>query len=228
MNKMNILIIEDEIKLKSFLDEALKKEGHNTNGCENIHEVENVLLNHDFLPDIIIMDRLLGNYDASSMIQKLKNKFSDCKILVLSAINTSDEKARILDLGADDYMSKPFSLPELLARMRVLGRRTSNPNNTMYAKAGDILIDVKSRIVTVAGKRLDLTHKEYLVLYTFLQEPGKVYNKIELMNIIWDVSTSADSNVVEVTIMNLRKKIEAAASSVKVASKRNIGYWVEA
>lgn len=225
---MNILIIEDEIKLKSFLDEALKKEGHNTNGCENIHEVENVLLNHDFLPDIIIMDRLLGNYDASSMIQKLKNKFSDCKILVLSAINTSDEKARILDLGADDYMSKPFSLPELLARMRVLGRRTSNPNNTMYAKAGDILIDVKSRIVTVAGKRLDLTHKEYLVLYTFLQEPGKVYNKIELMNIIWDVSTSADSNVVEVTIMNLRKKIEAAASSVKVASKRNIGYWVEA
>ncbi len=225
---MNILIIEDESKLKSFLDDAFKKEGHATNGCENVQDIEQILVSGSFLPEVIIMDRLLGNFDSSSMIQKLKNKFNDCKILVLSAINTSDEKARILDLGADDYMSKPFSLPELMARMRVLGRRTSSPYSSMYAKAGDILIDVKSRVVTVNGKRLDVTHKEYLVLYTFLQEPGKVYNKIELMNIIWDVNTSVESNVVEVTIMNLRKKLEAAESSVKISSKRNIGYWVEA
>jgi DNA-binding response OmpR family regulator len=162
------------------------------------------------------------------MIGKIKSKFPECKILILSGINSTEEKAKVLDLGADDYVSKPFSLPEVLARIRVLGRRATPINPQLQIKAGDILIDVKSRIVTAAGKRLDLTHKEYLLLSTLLQELGKVYSKTELMSIIWDVNSAVESNVVEVTMMNLRKKIESVNSTLKISSRRNVGYWVDA
>jgi len=225
---MNILIIEDEGEVRSFLIEALKGDQHQTYECASIQDIEKVINGNLFNPDVILMDRLLLHIDSTLMIGKIKTKFPECKILVLSGINSTEEKAKVLDLGADDYVSKPFSLPEVLARIRVLGRRATPINPQLQIKAGDILIDVKSRIVTAAGKRLDLTHKEYLLLSTLLQELGKVYSKTELMSIIWDVNSAVESNVVEVTMMNLRKKIESVNSTLKISSRRNVGYWVDA
>lgn len=225
---MEILLIEDEAKVLSFLESALKSDGHALFSCKNYSEAADCV---ETLPksfDVVIMDRLLHGKDSIDLIAPLRKKLPDCRILILSAVNSSEEKAAALDLGADDYLSKPFSLMELSARLRALSRRRdANGGGSRVHVCRDLTIDPMAHSVCFNGRRLDLSQKEYLLLWTLAQNPGRVYNKFQLLDRVWDAQYDIESNVVEVTVKNLRRKIEGAGSQLVIENKRNVGYWIE-
>lgn len=227
---MNILLIEDDEKVGNFLKQNLLRENHQVHWLKTFKEFEDFLDKPDYTPSLLIMDRLLGNDDTRKLIRRTKAVFQTSAILFLSALNSPNEKAQLLDEGADDYLGKPFSLVELQARVRALLRRTKEDTNSganFYINIRDIVIDLKLRNIICNGKKIDLTPKEYSLLVNFCENQNRVYTKFQLLDIIWETNLDVESNVIEVNIMNLRKKLENAGSSLKIMSKRNVGYWLE-
>lgn len=228
---MTIIVVEDETRVLNFLTEALRKEGHTVYPCATFPEATETISTVGPAVDLVIMDRLLDRIDAIALIPLVREKCTNAKILVLSTINDPAQKAAALDLGADDYLGKPFQLIELSARIRSLARRTSDtagPAVKSVFTVGDLQINAIEHKVSVNGKSIDLSNKEYSVLLTLMQHPGRVYNKFQLLDRVWDTQFDVESNVVEVTIKNLRRKLESAGSKAEILSRRNIGYWIEA
>lgn len=224
---MNILIAEDDEKVASFLKENLVRDGYTIDTVTSMDELEEFLEKHNYIPDLFILDRLLGNSDTKKLVKYIKNSFSESRILCLSALNSPQEKASILDEGADDYLGKPFSLVELQARVRSLLRRRETKKQDFYMNVGDLTIDLKTRSVSCAGHKVNLKNKEYSLLMMFAQNSGRVFSKYQLLDIIWETNLDVESNVLEVTVMNLRKHLVEAKSAVSIQSKRNVGYWLE-
>jgi len=218
---MNILIVEDDLKVQSFIKESLQHDGYSVTACSNLDDVYEL----QFVPDLIILDRLLGNLDTKSSLLKIKKKFSSSLILILSALNSAHEKAELLDIGADDYMGKPFSIIELSARIRSLLRRGNKVQE--YLQVGDLIVNLPERTISCSGKRIDFTNKEFQVLKYLCPQSGKVFSKFQLMDLVWEANFEVESNVLEVTITNIRRKLIEAGSMVGIQSKRNIGYWIE-
>lgn len=227
---MNILLIEDDEKVGNFLKTNLTRDHHIVSWITNIKDFQNFLDRPDFTPALLIMDRLLGNDDTRNILKKVRSVFPASSILFLSALNSPNEKASLLDEGADDYLGKPFSLIELQARVKALLRRnTSAPvNQGLYIQVENIVIDLKSRTVICDGNKLDLTPKEFSLLVNFCEHKNKVFSKFQLLDLLWETNLDIESNVIEVNIMNLRKKLESCNSSITIQSKRNVGYWLEA
>lgn len=228
---MIILIVEDEKRVLSFLTDALRAEGHTVHPAETYEAAVELIDNLGRDVDLLILDRLLHRTDAITLIPKAKGKCSKARILVLSTVNSPAEKAAALDQGADDYMSKPFSLVELSARIRSLSRRQNEtrPQAESYLfNVKDLQVNALDHRVSVDNKVIDLSNKEYQLLLTLIQHPGRVYNKFQLLDKVWDTQFDIESNVVEVTIKNLRKKLLQAGSKTEILSRRNIGYWIEA
>lgn len=225
---MEILIVEDELKVSKFLEEALKSEGHTVHACRNYEEAETWLQVEGSDPEVVILDRTLGDGDGIELIRPLKEKFPACKILVLSAIGIADEKAVALDRGADDYISKPFSLAELSARIRAISRRGSTGAHPTQLKLGNLTVDLRTQNVLTESGKVDCSKKEFQLLTTLATHPRRVFTKYQLLDRIWDTQADIESNIVEVTVKNLRRKLEAARSTAQILSKRNVGYWIEA
>lgn len=228
---MNILIVEDDEKVGSFLKDNLSREHYEVHLVKSFQELEHFMQEPDFTPALIVLDRLLGNEDSRKILKSLKQKFSSTSILILSALNSPSEKATLLDEGADDYLGKPFSLVELQARVRALIRRKSSESSQsttgFYLHMENTLIDLKTRSVLCNGKKIDLTPKEFALFANFCEHKNRVFSKFQLLDIIWETNLNIESNVIEVNIMNLRKKLEGSGSTLKIQSKRNVGYWLE-
>lgn len=227
---MDIIIVEDDPKVGNFLKENLSRD-NSVNLISDYNELRTYIESSQSAPSLFIMDRLLGNDDTKKLLKNLKQRFPQSMVLYLSAINTPQEKALLLDEGADDYLGKPFSLVELQARVRSLQRRipeSSNSGSSFFLHIGDTIIDMKSRHVICNGQKIDLTHKEFLLMLNFCENKNRVFSKYQLLDLIWETNLDIESNVIEVNIMNLRKKIENSGSALKILSKRNVGYWLEA
>jgi two-component system copper resistance phosphate regulon response regulator CusR len=228
---VELLIVEDETKVADFLKRSLEAEGHVVRACGDLGELGALLTatveQGSTSPDAIVLDRMLRGEDGLDSIPRLKRRFPACRILVLSAIDLPEEKARALDLGADDYLAKPFSLTELSARLRVLGRRRKDAGISPLIQVRDLTVDITLQTVAVGGRRVELSKKEYQVLVLLAQSPGRVFNKFQLLDKVWDMQFSIESNTVEATIRNLRRKLQDAGSELEILSKRNVGYWVE-
>jgi DNA-binding response OmpR family regulator len=224
---MRVLIIEDDEKVGAYLKDNLQRENYIMDLIPNFVEVQTFLNERPYHPDLIILDRLLGHQDTKSLISEIKQRLPETRLLCLSAVNSPSEKATILDLGVDDYLGKPFSLVELQARVRALLRRKEDVQQNFFLTVGDLIIDLKTRSVSSKGRRIDLKNKEYALLINFAQNVNRVYSKYQLLDIIWEANLDLQSNVLEVTIMNLRKKLEESLTTSKIQSKRNVGYWFE-
>ena len=229
---MNLLLIEDEIRVQNFLAEALRQDGYKVSCCSNYDETLALLANAGKDLDLVLMDRLLGRVDAITLLPVIRTKCPNARVLVLSTVATGAQKAAVLDMGADDYMGKPFELVELKARLRLLARRGAtpqSPENTMHRlTCGDLVIDLLEHKIWCNEKLVDLSNKEFQLLLTLVRQPGRVFSKFQLLDTVWSTQFEIESNVVEVTIRNLRKKLEDANSTVEILSRRNIGYWIEA
>lgn len=223
---MNVLIVEDEASLSQFLSDSLKKEGYGVQVATSMEELNTLVEQKSKDPQAIVLDRLLHGLDSSEKIPTLKVRFPNSKIIVLSAIGGPTEKGKILDMGADDYVSKPFSIEELVARIRVSQRYNVKASQTIQSY-GNLSLNLFSQSAEVEGKKLELSKKEYQLLTALLHTPTKVFNRYQLLDSIWDIHADVESNVVEVTIKNLRKKLESVQANVQILSKRNVGYWIE-
>lgn len=222
---MKLLLLEDDLKLAALLCKSLKEIGFNTEHSANIHDFREIF---KFTPqvDFIIMDRLLGGEDSKSLISELRKLKPQTPIIILSAISTPNEKTEILNLGADDYMGKPFSSQELIARIRALLRRSLVPAQN-YIQVGNLIIDSTKRIISVEDRNGQLPAKEFMLLHTLSQQVGRIWNKNDLLDYVWGQSSEVETNVVEATIANIRKKLNELGATVSIKNARNIGYWIE-
>lgn len=221
---MKILLIEDEKKLASALARGLKHHGYTVDtiadGKEALERL--VLYKEDY--DLAILDLMLPSMDGHEVCKQAREKDVTIPILVLTARVETDLKIDLLKSGADDYLSKPFSLGELEARIQALLRRPKEQLATVLT-VGDIELNVPERIVRQDGKEIKLTQKEFSLLEYFMRNPDRVIERDELLNHLWDFNyTSFFSNAVDVHIKNLRKKIDDGKSESILETVRGVGY----
>ena len=221
----NILILEDDDKLRAHLHKALVSEGYLVTQIASISELS-YLINNGQGFDLLILDRLIGQEDSKKFIPNLKQKWPSSPILILSAISTSVERTDLLDMGVDDYVGKPFSISEVVARVRALLRRITGPA-PVHIVIRNTVVDIVNRHVIVDSRPLVLAAKEFLLLKTMAQTLGRIYNKSELLDTVWSSSPDVETNVVEVTISNLRKRLATHGSEISIKNSRNLGYWIE-
>lgn len=216
------LIIEDEIVLRDHLQKLLEPQGFACTACSTISEVDQLIQSGEHNFDLILLDRLLNGRDAGFKVPLLKNHFARARVMVVSAINTPSEKASMLDLGADDYLAKPFDGEELEARVRALMRR-----NFSLLKLANLALHIEDRKLFVGQNELHLTNKEFLFLKTLLQEPGKIFSKNFLYEKVWEMSPDVESNALETTVTKLRRRLEEVGATAEIRNSRNVGYWIE-
>ena len=228
--KFNVLIAEDEENIGNFISTILKTNGYKpiiaTTGNQAIQCAES------YCPDVILLDLGLPDMDGIDVISEIR-KWAVTPIIVISARNRESEKVKALDAGADDYITKPFNILEVKARIKAIMRRAgSNQEEKDKAKtieAGDLKMDCESRRVFISGKEINLTAKEFDVLELLVFNPNKVYSRENLLNIVWGYEYPGDVRTVDVHIRRLREKIEANPSEPKyVHTKWGVGYYFQA
>jgi len=215
-----ILIIEDEVKITSFLRRGLSHEGYIVDiaydGQEGLAKAREVP------PDLVILDLMLPGMDGLEVCRRLRT-FSDVPILILTARDAVPDRVAGLDSGADDYLVKPFSLDELLARIRALLRRRRPPEGEVLRFA-DLVINTSTREVTRGGRPIELTSKEFDILELFARHPRQVLTRDLIYERIWGYDFSGESNIIEVYIRYLRSKLEAAGEPRLIQTVRGVGY----
>lgn len=224
---MKVLVVEDESELLKKIAVLAESGGYDVKTVASIDALKTLLKAKSFGPSVIILDRILNGVDSVTYIPQIKSTFGEAKLLVLSAIDTATEKAAALDAGADDYLAKPFSSVELLARVNALARRSRLYEEKATLHIGKLSLNRDLRTVKIADQNIDVSGKEFLLLFLFCSNPGKVFSKEVLLEQIWQSSESVETKVVEVTINNLRRKLENGSQSIKIKNMRNVGYWLE-
>lgn len=204
---MRLLLIEDEAKLASYLRQGLSEEGFvvetASNGVDGLHMATQ---GHY---DLIVLDGMLPGIDGLGVLAALRHS-RDTPVLMLTARGTVEDRVKGLQSGADDYLTKPFAFSELVARLHVLMRRgkTGSASEPTVLRLHDLEMDLLKRRATRAGKRLDLSAKEFNLLALFLRRPGEVLSRTEIAEQVWDMNFDSNTNVVEVAIRRLRSKVD--------------------
>lgn len=225
---MNILVVEDESSILKNIVITLEEQGWFVKTATSLPSLSNLIDGKVFYPNVIVLDRMLGGDDSSLAISKIKATYADTKILILSAIDTGTEKARLLDLGADDYLAKPYSSPELVARIKALLRRSTLVHSQQEVHVGNLSINLADRTAAINSEPVNLSQKEIQLLILFANNPGKIFPRDVLLAQVWKSSKESESKVVEATMNNLRRKLETSQSSITIRNMRNVGYWLEA
>jgi two-component system OmpR family response regulator len=223
---VKILVVEDERKVRNFIQEALKAAGMVVDSVEDLTDLGDYLEANEY--EAIVLDRMIRGQDSLNLLPEIRKKNPKTKILILSALSEVEDKVRGLSQGADDYLGKPFHVSELVARLHSITRRGETPDsetkgNQLCCK--DLLIELDSQKVCRAQKKINLTSKEYKMLTLLAKFQGRVFSKMMLLDQIWDINSFPESNVVEVTIANLRAKIDKGNEPL-IHSRRGVGYWL--
>ncbi|HOF00214.1 MAG TPA: response regulator transcription factor [Spirochaetota bacterium] len=220
---MNILIIEDNIRISDNLNYILSKENYSVTVCDNGETGYYTASNNDY--DLIVLDLMLPEMDGYEILEGLRANKKDTPILVLSAKGQVEDKVKALDLGADDYLSKPFAAAELLARIRSILRRKHNVGSTTI-EVGELIVDLNKKEVKIGDKTVDLTQKEYEIVEFLAYNKDKVVSKVTLGEHIWgeDLDLYAMSNFIDVHIKNVRKKLEEIKPKKYIHTKRGLGF----
>jgi len=228
-HNMNILVVEDDERLARFLRKALEAETWSVEVFNNYDSFRDLVENPTLDLDVAVLDRMLGPHDSLSILKDFRKKYPQTKVLFLSALDHAEERAKAIEEGADDYMGKPYSLRELVARIRALQRRSNEAvSGIQFRELGNLKLDLLGHVVTIASKRVSLSAKEFKILSVLMERPGAILSRYQILDRVWDVGKDLESNVVEATMHNLRKTLEEAHSTTVIRSKRGSGYWIEA
>lgn len=220
---MRILVVEDETKMADYLRKALTESGYAVEIALDGLDGQHLAQESEF--DLIILDVMLPGLDGWQLLQIIRRKWQS-PVLFLTARDSVDDRVKGLELGADDYLVKPFSYAELLARVRTLLRR-GPPREVEYFVAGDLSLDLLRRKVTRNGERLTLTNKEFALLHLLLSREGEVLSRSLIASQIWQMNFDSDTNVVDVAIRRLRAKVDDPYSLKLIHTVRGIGYMLE-
>ncbi len=222
---MRFLIIEDNPKLGSGLRRALEEQGYVVDVTQSGHDGEHMAAVQAY--DGIILDVMLPDMDGVQVCRNLRRRKISTPILMLTALSDTSEKVAGLDAGADDYLTKPFELEELIARVRALLRR-AQPSEGSVLKFDEIEMDLLKRSVTRAGRPISLTAKEFALLEYFLRNPNRVITRTALGERVWDMAFEEQSNVIEVYVSRLRNKIDKAFDRPLLHTVIGTGYILSA
>lgn len=220
---MKILVIDDDRKITSMMQRVLTFEGHEAftafNGEEGLHKAE------QYKPDLVILDIMMPGLDGWEVCRRLRMQ-SDVPILMLTARDEVADRVRGLDVGADDYLVKPFALEELLARVRALIRRARRlgHGNELVLSFADLTLDLEKREARRGDTVISLTTREFELLKLFMQHPRQVLTRNQIMEQIWGYDFSGESNVLEVYVGNLRQKLEQPQVPRLLHTVRGVGY----
>ena len=225
MNGKKILLVEDEVKLARFIELELQYEGYEVTVCHNGREgMEKAQEN---IYDMILLDLMLPGLNGIEICRRIR-KISDVPIIMLTAKDEVMDKVAGLDSGADDYMTKPFAIEELLARMRAAFRHHGTPNTRKpVLSVQDLTIDVEKRQVKVGEDVIELTKKEYELLLFLVQNKDIVLSREQILNQVWGYSYIGETNVVDVYIRYLRTKIDEVYGKKYIHTIRGVGYYVK-
>lgn len=219
---MKILLVEDEPKTLKFIKKGLEENGYEIDTALDGMEGKYLAFLNDY--QLIITDVILPGLDGRDLCRELRKAENETPVLMLTALSTKDEIVSGFDCGADDYLVKPFEFKELLARIKALLKRRSKLNIENILKIGDLRLDIDRRTVSRAGKDINLTAKEFALLEYFLRNPKKVISRAELARNIWKVDFDTGTNMVEVYVNYLRKKIDKDFGSKLIHTQFGMGY----
>lgn len=217
---MKVLVIEDEEKLSEFIKRGLEEEGYQVDLCLDGDSGLKLLNEREY--DIVLLDLMIPGVDGLSLLKEIRAKGMDVPVLIITAKTSKEDIVRGLDSGSDDYLTKPFSFEELLARMRALLRRARR-EKTMILEYKDLSLDAYSRKLSVSGKEVFLTEKEFMIMEYMLKNSEKTLSREEIANYVWGGRLDS-TNIVDVYINFLRKKIEPLAKKRYIHTVRGIGY----
>ena len=220
---MRILVIEDEKNLNDIIVKKLKKEKYGVDSCFDGKDAIDYIVAAEY--DVIILDIMLPNLNGFEVLKIIRSKKINTPVLLLTAKDGVEDRVHGLDLGADDYLIKPFSFDELLARIRVLLRRnSSNANADNIYRIANLTVDINSRSVFRDDRSIKLSTREFTILEYLIRNKGKVLSRDSIEQHIWDYDHEGGTNVVDVYIRYLRKKIDDGYSPKLIYTIRNIGY----
>jgi len=222
---VRVLVVDDEPRLVDALSRGLRAEGFAVDVARTGPQGLTMATENDY--DAVVLDLMLPGLSGYRVVQALRAEDNWVPVLLLSAKDGEHDQADGLDLGADDYLVKPFSYVVLLARLRALLRRGARPRPAVLA-AGDLLLDPAARTVTRGGTPVDLTAREFSLLELLMRHPDQVVSKVELLDHVWEEQGASDLNVVEVYVGYLRRKVDAPFGRHAIVTVRGAGYRLAA
>lgn len=221
---MKILVVDDEIRAAHYLRKGLSENGYvvdiASDGTTGLH----LALEGDY--DLVILDAMLPGLDGFAVLAALRS-VKHVPVLMLTARGRTNDKVRGLDLGADDYLVKPFQFPELLARLRTLLKRGAQAPRPDVLSVADLVLDPVRHHAVRAGQTIALTAREFALLNLFMRRVGEVLSRTEIASLVWDIHFDSDTNVIEVAVARLRAKIDDPFGEKLIHTVRGVGYILE-
>lgn len=218
---MRVLVVEDEKKVASLLRSGLEEQGYTVVECYDGDAALKALLTQSF--DAVVLDIMIPGPDGLSVLRQLREKGMQTPALLLSARGSLNERIEGLDVGADDYLAKPFAMSELQARLRAILRRKNSEHAAVYSCA-DLVLNLATREARRAGQRIELTPREFSLLECLLRAQGRVKTRTELSQEVWAYQFDPGTNVVDVAIQRLRRKIDENHDEKLIHTVRGLGY----
>lgn len=219
---MKLLLVEDDKKILTFVMNGLKQAGYTIDQADNGIDGMHLALTESY--DLIVIDIMLPGVDGLTIIEKMRKSNINTPVIVLSAKRSTDDRVKGLYTGADDYLTKPFSFSELLARIQALLRRSSGTIEPTTISVGDLVIDLLSRDVKRGNELIDLQPKEFALLQYLAQNTGTVISKTAILERLWDYNFDPQTNVVDVLVCRLRNKIDRSYDRKMIHTLRGVGY----
>lgn len=218
---MRILVVEDELKLSELIVRALKAERYAVDVAGDGNAGWQLADSYEY--DLIILDLMLPGMSGTEILKRVRRKNENVPILILTARDATEEKVRNFELGADDYLTKPFAFAELLMRVKALLRRGPVSRSSVL-RVADLEIDRLSQQVRRGGRRIELTPKEYALLEYLAANPGRVFSRTMIIEHVWDQSFEGLTNIVDVYVRHLRGKIDDPFATKLIRTVRGVGY----
>lgn len=221
---MHILLVEDDERISDYVARALREEGHLVDVAADGRAGLTQAASETY--DVIVLDRMLPQIDGIKLLQALRAMDDDTPVLILSALGDADERVRGLRAGGDDYLAKPFSIEELVARVEILGRRRGQPGLPGRHTFGDLVIDPVARVVSRAGKRIELTNREFRILEYLARNAGRVVTRSMLLEHVWDYNFDPQTNIIDQHVSRLRQKLDRIGGDPVIETVRGAGYSI--
>lgn len=218
---MNVLFVEDEIKIANFVRAGLKEQGFVVDYCDNGDDGYSQAIYNNY--DVIVLDIMVPGKDGLAILKQLRQSGRNVPVILLTARNELDDRLQGLNLGADDYIAKPFFVEELVARIHAVVRRSVGDRQNLLS-VGALKLDRITREVTCNQQAIELTTREFNLLEYLMRSPGQVFTRTQILEHVWGYDFNPNTNVVDVCIQRIRRKIDPLDQTVWIESIRGVGY----
>ncbi|MFM2023170.1 MAG: hypothetical protein RIR89_562 [Actinomycetota bacterium] len=225
MENLKVLVVDDEPNIRDLLSASLRFQGHQVLTAANGNEAINKIVDNQ--PDVVLLDVMLPDISGFGVTKKIRSLGIDVPILFLTARDDTEDKVTGLTVGGDDYVTKPFSLDEIIARISAIMRRTGKDQSRSQIVVGELTINEDAHEVTVNGQLVDLSPTEYQLLRYLATNPNRVLTKAQILDHVWEYDFNGEMGIVESYVSYLRKKLDPISTEPLIVTKRGVGYMLK-